>query len=119
MKQDVEHFVHTCVKCQSTKYIYKNKYGLYRPLLISNEPWESVSMDFMTQLPKWNRMDVTFVVVDQFSKMAKMAPTKMVTTTVDSAKLFFDMWVRHHDMPQFIIIDRNVKFTMGVWKHVF
>jgi hypothetical protein len=29
------------------------------------------------------------------------------------------MWVRHHDMPQFIISDRDIKFTMGVWKHVF
>jgi hypothetical protein len=51
MKQDVEHFVHTCVKCQSTKFIFKKKYELYRPLLISNKPWKSVSMDFMTQLP--------------------------------------------------------------------
>ncbi len=30
MKQDVEHFMRTCVKCQSTKFIYKNIYGLYK-----------------------------------------------------------------------------------------
>jgi hypothetical protein len=57
MKQDVKHFVRTCVKCQSTKSIYKKKYGLYRTIPIPNEPWENVSMDFMTQLFKWNRMD--------------------------------------------------------------
>jgi hypothetical protein len=28
MKQNVEHFVHTCVKCQNIKSIYKKKYGL-------------------------------------------------------------------------------------------
>ncbi len=48
MKQDVEHFVRTCVKCQNTKSIYKKKYGLYKPLPIPSEPWENVSMDFMT-----------------------------------------------------------------------
>jgi hypothetical protein len=45
MKQDIKHFVHTCVKCQNTKSIYKKKYGLYRIIPILNEPWENVSMD--------------------------------------------------------------------------
>jgi len=54
MKQDVEHFVRTYVKCQNTKSIYKKKYELYRPLPILNKPWESVSMDFMTQLSEWD-----------------------------------------------------------------
>jgi hypothetical protein len=37
MKQDVNHFVCTCVKCLKMKVIYKKKYGLYRPLPILNE----------------------------------------------------------------------------------
>jgi len=48
-------------------------------------------MDFMTRLPKWNGMDAILVVVDQFSKLMKMALTKMIMTTFDLAKLFFDM----------------------------
>ncbi len=87
MKQDVEHFVHTCVKCQNTKFIYKKKYGLYRPLPILHKPWESVSMELMTQLPEWNGMDAIFMVVDQFSKLAKMALTMMIATTFKLAKL--------------------------------
>ncbi len=71
MKQDVEHFMHICVKCQNTKSIYKNKYGLYKHLLIPNKPWENISMDFMTQLSKWNGMDAILVVVDQLSKLVK------------------------------------------------
>ncbi len=31
----------------------------------------------------------------------------MVATTFDSTKLFFDMWVKHHMMLQFIVIDRD------------
>ncbi len=63
-----------------------------------SEPWENVSMDFMTQLPEWNGMDAILVVVNRFSKLAKMAPTKTIIT-FNLAKLFFNMWVRHHGMP--------------------
>jgi len=83
MKEDVEHFVHTYVKCQNTKSIYKKMYGFYKFLPILNAPWESVSMDFMTQLPKWNGMDAILVVVNWFSKLAKMVPTKTIAATFE------------------------------------
>jgi hypothetical protein len=53
----------------------------------------------MTQLPEWNGMDAILVVVDQFSKLAKMTLTKTIVTTFDWTKLFFHMWVKHHEMP--------------------
>jgi hypothetical protein len=40
-------------------------------------------------------------------------------TTFDWTKLFFDMWVKHHGMPQFIVNDGDAKFMMGFWKHLF
>jgi hypothetical protein len=64
-------------------------------------------------------MDAILVVVNQFSKLAKMAPTKTIATTFDLAKLFFDMWVKHHMMLQFFVSDRYAKFTMSFWKHLF
>jgi len=60
MKEDVKHLVHTYVKYQNTKSIYKKKFGLYKLLPIPNEPWEIVSMDCMTQLPKWEGKDPIF-----------------------------------------------------------
>jgi hypothetical protein len=102
-----------CVKCQSTKFICKKKFGLYRPLQIPNESWENVSTDFMTQLPKWNGMDTMLVVIDQFSKLAKMMLTKTTTTLFGMRNFFFDMWVKHHEMPQFIINNYDAKFTLA------
>jgi hypothetical protein len=101
MKENVKNFMHTCVKCQNMKFIYKNIYGLYRPLLIPSEPWNNVSMDFMMQLLEWNGMDVILVVINQFSKLAKIVPTNMIITNFNSLKLLFDMWVRHHRMLQY------------------
>jgi hypothetical protein len=64
-------------------------------------------------------MNTILVVVDQFSKLVDMAPTKMIATTFNSTKLLFDMWVRHHGMLQFIVSDRDAKFTTSFWKHLF
>jgi hypothetical protein len=72
---------------------------MYSTLMCIHSPWESVSMDFMTQLPKWKGMDTNFMVVNWFSKLAKMAPIKTIVMIFDSAKLFFDMWIKHHGMP--------------------
>jgi hypothetical protein len=80
------------------------------PLLILNEPWESVSTTFMMQLLEWN-MNAILVVVDQLSKLAKIAPTKTIVATFNSTKLFPDMWIKHHGVFQFIMSDRDVKFT--------
>jgi len=88
MKEDVKHFVHTCVKCQNMKSIYLLKKGLYKPLLIPNEPWNSVSMDFMMQLFEWNGMDVILVIVNWLSKLAKIIPTNMIIMNFDSTKMF-------------------------------
>jgi hypothetical protein len=48
-----------------------------------------------------------------------MVPIKTIMTTFDSIIIIFDMWFKHHGMPQFIISDRNIKFMVGFWKHLF
>jgi len=58
-------------------------------------------------------MDAILVVVDQLSKLVKLVPTKTIVKIFNLAKLFFDMWVRHHGMPQFIVSDKNTKFMAG------
>jgi hypothetical protein len=67
----------------------------------------------MTQLLKWNGMDAILIVINQVFKLAKMVPTKMVTITFDSLKLFFNMWVKHHGMLQFIVSEKDAKFMIG------
>jgi hypothetical protein len=46
-------------------------------------------MDFHD--PKWNGTDAILVIINRFSKFAKMVPTKMIVTTFDMVKMFFDM----------------------------
>ncbi len=55
-------------------------------------------------------MDAILVVVGWFLKLAKMVLTKTIVTTFDMEKIVIDMWVSNHNMPQFIVNDRDAKF---------
>jgi hypothetical protein len=47
MRRDVERLVWRYVTCHKAKSKLK-PYGLYTPLTIANNPWEDISMDFVT-----------------------------------------------------------------------
>ena len=56
--------------------------GMLKPLPIPSKPWESISMDLVTGLPKSILgYDALVVFVDRLTKMIHIAPTM---TTVDA-----------------------------------
>ncbi len=114
-RENIEHYIYTCVKCQSTKSGHKKKFGLYKPLPIPSNSFENVLMDFMTRLLEWEGMDANVVVVDRFSKLIKFALTQINAIVVGMVKLFFNMWVWHKGMPEVIVNDYDVKFTSEFW----
>lgn len=66
------------------------KQGLYTPLPTSSQPWESISMYYMLDLPSTKHgNDHIFVVVDRFSKMAILVACKKSITVEATIKLFF------------------------------
>jgi hypothetical protein len=50
MKEDIAHYVKTCITCQANRVSYQKQVGLLKPLPIPNGPWECVSMDFIASL---------------------------------------------------------------------
>ena len=62
-----EHFlkhIKECMVCQQRKSEQIFPAGLLQPLLIPKQKWESISMDFITRLPKVQGNDFIYVVVD-------------------------------------------------------
>ena len=119
MKEEIAHFVKTCIKCQLNRASYQKQAGLLQPLPILPRPWHSVSMDFITRLPKSQGYDDILVMVDQFSKLAHMVPTMGKATTLETPNLFLNAWGRHHGLPRVIVSDRDPKFTSAFWRHFF
>ena len=96
LRKDVEKHIRSRTACAIAKLTIK-KQGLYTPLPTPSQPWESISMDYMSGLPSTkNGNDCVFVVIDRFSKMAIMAACKKNITAEATAKLFFEQIGRAH-----------------------
>jgi hypothetical protein len=81
LARDVEEYVRACDACQRNKARSGKTPGLLQPLPIPNQPWESVSVDFIPALPPTPRGHNSIAVfVDRLTKMVRMAPTRSTPT---------------------------------------
>ncbi|CAI5485838.1 unnamed protein product [Closterium sp. Naga37s-1] len=119
MAADVQQFVTSCDTCQRMKSSKQKKAGLLQPLPVPEQPWQVVSLDFITGLPSTSRgHDSILVVIDKFSKMGHFLPTNATATAEATARLFFDRIITIHGIPTTLISDRDPKFTSKFWKEL-
>jgi hypothetical protein len=115
-RKDIERYVFDCLVCQRNKAQTVKKAGLLQPLSIPSFKWESVSMDFITQLPVTKSgYDAIAVFVDRLSKMVHFAPTYTDCSARDVARLSNDTVFKHHGLPSELISDRDPRFTSKFW----
>ena len=119
MKEDVMNYTRTCLTCQQDKIERQRPAGLLEPLPVPSRPWESVSMDFISSLPKVGEHSSVFVVVDRFSKYATFIPTTKSSNATETAQLFFKHVVKFWGVPQNIVSDRDARFTGKFWTELF
>jgi hypothetical protein len=93
-----------CLVCQRNEAQTIKKAGLLQPLSIPSFKWESVSMDFFTQLPVTKSgYDAIAVFVDKLTKMVHFAPTFTDCSARDVARLFNDTVFKHPRLPSEVI----------------
>uniref|UniRef100_A0AAV1UWH5 Integrase catalytic domain-containing protein n=1 Tax=Peronospora matthiolae TaxID=2874970 RepID=A0AAV1UWH5_9STRA len=111
MYKYIQKWVRSCEICQRVKPAPSSQAPL-RPLLIPTEAWRSVSMDFIFGLPpdEKNRTGV-LVFADRFSKMVHFAPVSAHITAETTAKIFIDLIFRHQGLPEYIVSNRDPRFT--------
>ncbi|GBG68999.1 hypothetical protein CBR_g3698 [Chara braunii] len=117
MLDDAKKYVETCQVCQRDKPRTQAPLGLLKPLPIPAGPGQSVSMDFMDTLvtSKSGKRHI-FVIIDRFTKYARLVVMPETTRTDDVIKLFMYNWVRDFGLPKSIVSDRDVRFTSELWK---
>ncbi|MBW0521091.1 hypothetical protein O181_060806 [Austropuccinia psidii MF-1] len=118
MTQFIKDYVSSCQQCSRNKNIHQKKFGLLKPLPISNDPWIFLSMNFITQLPLSNSFDSILVIVDRFSKMAVFIPTMASITSLDLAHLFIKDIFSKHGLPSSIVSDRGPLFVSSFWTNL-
>ena len=117
---DVGEWCQLCVECQKNKASNRAPAGYLRLLPIPTAPWESISMDLMTDLPlPPEGHDATVVFCDRLSKMLHFVPCCKSDGAPELAHLFVKHVFRPHGLPASIVSDRDPRFTSHFWKTVF
>ncbi|MBW0578882.1 hypothetical protein O181_118597 [Austropuccinia psidii MF-1] len=118
MNQFIKDYVSSCQQCSRNKNIHHKKFGLLKPLQIPSGPWNSLSMEFITQLPLSNNFDSILVAVDRFSKMEIFIPTYGTITALDLPQIFISHVFSKHGLPVSITERVNQILEQYLWMYV-
>lgn len=120
MYESINKFTQSCETCARSKSATGRKRAMLRSLGVPLRPWESISMDFVTDLtPDEDGYNTLLVVVCRLSKMAHFIPCKSTMTASECATLIFDHVVRLHGMPAHIVHDQDKLFIANLWRLVW
>ncbi len=117
MRKIIDRYISSCIFCQRNKSKNQSPIGLLQPLEIPEEPWDTVTMDFIVRLPMTkNGNDAIVVFVCKLTKRIVMRALKTTASASDVAKIYMDAVVREHGLSKNFICDRDSKFTSKFWK---
>ena len=118
MKIDIVRYCNSCDVCQKTKSSNFNKFGLLIPNPIPSRPYQSISMDFIVNLPWSEGYNAIYVVVDRLTKHASFIPVTTGLDTEGFALLFVRHIVCKFGLPESIITDRDPQWTTDFWQGI-
>ncbi|KAJ3704209.1 hypothetical protein LUZ61_007914 [Rhynchospora tenuis] len=118
LKASIHEHVRSCEVCQLNKGEHIATPGLLQPLPIPEQAWTSISMDFISGLPKSEGKEVIFVIVDRLTKYAHFLSLSHPYKASTVAQLFLDTVYKLHGLPVNIISDRDPLFTSNFWKEL-
>nr|GEW02743.1 putative reverse transcriptase domain-containing protein [Tanacetum cinerariifolium] len=117
MKADIAIYVNKCLTCLRVKAEHQKPSGLLVQPEIPQWKWDSITMDFVTKLPRTQGgNDTIWVVVDRLTKSAHFLPMKKTDPMDKLARLYLKEVVTGHRIPASIICDRDPRFTSNFWK---
>lgn len=117
MRQFVSDYCTTCDTCLRAKASRHKPYGLLKQLPIPERPWESISLDFIVELPSSKSdldsrtYDAILVIIDRLTKMALFIPTNGTLDAKGLARLYLLHVFSKHGIPADIVSDRGTLFT--------
>ena len=118
MAKDIREYVRSCDVCQKIKHQKHPPYGLLQPLPIPQDPFETITMDFITEIPQSNSYDAILVIVDKLTKYGLFIPVHTTDTAVDTARVVFNNVIAHYGVPREIVSDWDRMWSGEFWKEV-
>jgi len=112
----VADYVRSCNICRRNKAHCHKPYGLLKQLPIPPQPWESISMDFIEQLPPLEGHTDILVMVDRLTKQALF----ILTIRSLNATMLAELFVRHvfskHRVPSHVTSNQGMEFVFKFFR---
>ena len=116
MLADVNKFVGSCRVCQRTKPDLQPSRTPLQPLPTPDQRWHTVSMDWITGLPKTARgYDAILAVTDLTTDRVRVLKAHSSDTAMDTAQIFLENIYCQHGLPVAIVSDRDPKILSAFW----
>ena len=112
-------YVSTCDMCLRTKSIHQPPSGQLHPLLIPDAPWDTVSIDFIVELPESHGKDAIVVVVDSITKRSHFISMVTTLSAAGTAQLYLQHIWKHHGLPRKVVLDRGPQFMAEFTKELY
>ncbi len=106
----VKNYCKSCTICSHAKPMCHRPYGLLKQLPIPERPWNSISMDFIENLPKSSGYTSILVMVDHPSKQSLFIPTYDMIMLQQLAQLFVLHVFSKHSVPSHVTLDHGSEF---------
>ena len=107
----VKDYVKSCITCMRAKPQRHKPYGTLQQLPVPLRPWDSISIDFIEQLPDSDGYDAILVIVDRMSKQGIFIATHTTCTAQQLAHLFLIHVFSKHGVPGHVTCDRGSEFV--------
>ena len=93
--------------------------GKLQPLPIPEAWWDTVSVDFIVELPEAHQFDTVMNVVDLVSKQAHFISTMTTITTLGAMRLYLAHVWKLHGLPKQVISDWGPQFVMEFTRELY
>jgi hypothetical protein len=110
IRADVYLHVDGCETCQRIR-LPKAKLIPAQPLEVPSRPWQHVSYNMITNLPKDGQYDCILVIVNSFTKCVVLVPVSKKLKAPKLAEIFLNWVWKQYGLPEKTVSDRGTVFN--------
>jgi hypothetical protein len=119
MKRFVASYVQGCAECQANKIRTHPPTVPLVPNEVPSRPFQVMSTDFITDLPKCEGFDAVSIWVNRGYKTVYIVPTRKKVTSAETSDLFIHYVFPHTGIIEQLISDRGPQFVSQISQHIF